>query len=118
MARRRSNPAIAHSIGARIRAVREAAGISQQALADRVGATAPTISRLEAGSLMPTVTTVVALAAAMGVPASALFQFEPAEQAAPADVEEATLLAQFRRLPPRYKAVVRGFVAAILNVEG
>jgi transcriptional regulator with XRE-family HTH domain len=116
MPRRPSDPKLAALLGARLRRVREAAGISQQALADRAGSTAATISRFENGDLMPTVTTVATLARALGVPLAQMFDFESAS-ADPADAEEATLLEQFRRLAPKYRSVVRGLIAAMLTSE-
>ena len=117
MARRPFDPDIAVRLGTRIRAVREAAGLSQQAVADRICAAAPTISRFESGDVMPTVTTLVALGKVLGVPASVFLDFASPVSPSAADAEETSLLEQFRQLPLRYRSVVRGLIAAILNAE-
>lgn len=114
MPRRRTDPNLAVQLGARLRATREAAGLTQQTVADRACSTAATISRFEAGDVTPTLGSVVALARALGVPAASLLDFT-ARGADPTDAEEATLLDQFRQLDPRYRAVVRGLVAALLS---
>ena len=48
-----SNVVIATATGAEIRRARTAAGMSQQALADRLGVSQPQISAWESGRLLP-----------------------------------------------------------------
>jgi HTH-type transcriptional regulator/antitoxin HipB len=56
----------AAELGERIRALREAGGISQAELARRIGSTQPSIARLEAGRVSPTLETLDRVAAALG----------------------------------------------------
>jgi putative transcriptional regulator len=53
--------------GARLRALRVAAGLTQQQLADRLGMRATNITRLENGGRTPSWETVLRLAKALGV---------------------------------------------------
>jgi transcriptional regulator with XRE-family HTH domain len=53
-------------LGERIRVLREANGISQAELARRIGSTQPSIARLEAGRVSPTLETLDRVAAALG----------------------------------------------------
>jgi HTH-type transcriptional regulator / antitoxin HipB len=55
----------AAELGERIRALREASGISQAELARRIGSTQPSIARLEAGRVSPTLETLERVAAAL-----------------------------------------------------
>src|SRR5262245_4628839 len=71
------HPVAAERFGARLKELREQAGLTQQELADRVETTVRTISRLETGVQEPTWTAVVALADALGVDCRAFLQ-EPA----------------------------------------
>jgi transcriptional regulator with XRE-family HTH domain len=59
-------------LGARIRARREALGLSQAALAEKVGITPNYVSNLERGLKLPTLDTLVAIAKAINVPSSEL----------------------------------------------
>ncbi len=59
--------------GARVAALRETRGLSQNALAERVGVTPPAISQWESGKRLPDVGKLVALAAALRVTVGALF---------------------------------------------
>lgn len=61
-----------YPFGARLKAAREVAGISQAELSRRSGVHAVTISRLEAGGMDPSLSTVELLAEALGIPAAAL----------------------------------------------
>ena len=56
----------AEVFGARLRELRTAAGLSQRALAARVGTSCAAISNLEAGNNAPTLGTLVRLADALG----------------------------------------------------
>ena len=55
-----------------LRALREAAGLSQEQLAEASEISRETISRIENGAISPTVDTLTALAAALNVPTAAL----------------------------------------------
>ena len=61
-------------MGRRLRALRTAKGWSQAELAKRARLTRVYITRLEAGQYDPTLTTITALARALGVPVTALLE--------------------------------------------
>lgn len=94
--------------GARIRALRSAAGLSAQALARRSGVARGTLAQLEQGEANPTVDTLYALANALGVPLAELLA-PPAEEpgvhvvragsgpSVPGGATEAELLERFNR---------------------
>lgn len=58
------------SLGARLRALREAAGLDVTSLAGRCGMKQPYLSRVEAGRTLPSLRTLAKLAIALGVPLS------------------------------------------------
>lgn len=60
------------ALGNRIRITREAAGISQVTLAERVGVASATVSRYESGNRNPDVATLRLIAAELGVTVGAL----------------------------------------------
>lgn len=72
----------AEVFAARLRELREAAGLSQQELALLVGISLRQVSRLETGENVPTWPTILSLAAALGVTCQD-FQQAPATSAAP-----------------------------------
>lgn len=59
--------------GARIAMARKAAGLSQQALADRVGAGRVTIARIEGGVQTPTIDLALAIGRVLEQPVESLF---------------------------------------------
>lgn len=59
--------AVAQDFGAKVRKAREAAGLSQEALADLSGMSRTVISPLERGGHMPRLDTVIKLAGALGL---------------------------------------------------
>jgi transcriptional regulator with XRE-family HTH domain len=56
----------AHQIGQYVRAHRERAGLSQQALADKLGCSQPAISQLEVGNASLSIATLQRIAEALG----------------------------------------------------
>jgi transcriptional regulator with XRE-family HTH domain len=64
----------AKQIGARIRRLRKAKALSQAALAKRARLTRVYVTRLEAGRQDPSLSTINALAKALGVPVTALLE--------------------------------------------
>lgn len=59
--------AVRETLATNVRAARDRAGLSQAALAERCGVSTETISRVERGRFEPAMTTVVAIASALGV---------------------------------------------------
>ncbi len=59
--------------GARVAAARQAAGLSQQALADQLGVGRQSIARLELGRQVPSVDLALAISQALGEPVETLF---------------------------------------------
>ena len=71
------------AFGARIRALRLAAGMTQEDLAERCGLFRTYMSRIETGNANPTLTMIHALATSLRVPVPALFgEAPPAARAA------------------------------------
>ena len=65
--------ALLRKLGARVRDLRTRHGLTQQALADRVGFRASYVSHIESGAKGATIETLAAIAAAFGVTLSELF---------------------------------------------
>jgi transcriptional regulator with XRE-family HTH domain len=70
----RQNRGILKTIGVQIRRHRAEAGKTQQDLADRCDIYRTYLSRIESGTVNPTVTVLAALASALKVPVSELFK--------------------------------------------
>jgi transcriptional regulator with XRE-family HTH domain len=70
---------VAKKIGKRIGAQRRLAGISQARLAEKVGVAPETISRLETGSAVPSVETIVSIAGQLHVELHELFRIRPGD---------------------------------------
>ena len=75
-------------VGARIRALRQAAGLTLAAVAEQAGLTKGFLSRLERDEVSPSVASLVSVCAALGVPVGQLFDAPAtslvrAEEAAP-----------------------------------
>ncbi|HEX2187099.1 MAG TPA: XRE family transcriptional regulator [Chloroflexota bacterium] len=88
--RRAGTKDLAHTIGRRLRRLREAQQLSLRALAERVGVTASLLSQVELGQVNPSVDTLFALAEALGVSVSEFFDGDsPRTTAAPAALHSA-----------------------------
>jgi transcriptional regulator with XRE-family HTH domain len=102
MSRRVQDHAILEQLGARLRAARKAAGLTQARLAERAGLQTNSVSLMESGSLAPTLTTLFLLARAIGLAPRDLLDFE--DESPPVVVEgdpdESRLLLDFRRVDP------------------
>lgn len=61
-------------MGGRLKWLRVSKGMSQAALAKRAGLTREYVNKLEAGKQDPSLTTISALAKALGVPVTALLE--------------------------------------------
>jgi putative transcriptional regulator len=57
----------------RVAEARERAGLTQPALAERVGASRPTIARIEGGTTTPSVTLALAISRELGASVESLF---------------------------------------------
>jgi transcriptional regulator with XRE-family HTH domain len=64
---------VVHKLGLRVRALRTLHGLTQEALAERVGFQASYFSQIESGARRATLDTLAAIAAALGVTLSELF---------------------------------------------
>lgn len=62
-------------IGARIKEIRKATGLSQETLAERIGIDAKHLSRLEVGKGFPSLDTLERMAQALGVELREFFEF-------------------------------------------
>lgn len=98
---------VGDQIGQRLRAMRIAAGLSQEQLAVRLGTdvAAGTVSRWERGTRVPTVATLVRIAEALGADAEALFRglFAASSDGA-ADADLILVAARLRGLSPAQRA--------------
>lgn len=94
--RRPQNPELLKRFGARLRATRLAAGVSQTRLAEVVDMRPKTISLFESGELAPTLSTVADLARALHVAIEDLVREGTVADAAPERAEEVELLGAFR----------------------
>ena len=74
MSRRVGNKHVQKVVGSRIKEIRETVGLSQAAIADLVGISSPTVSRIESGIMAPTLDTLKMLSDALNVPLYTLFQ--------------------------------------------
>lgn len=106
--RRPQDPRLLERFGSRLRAVREAGGVSQARLADLIGMKPKTISLFENGELAPTLTTVASLARVLHVRVEDLLREDgdPAV-ASPADAEEAAVLEDYRALGDADRDAIR-----------
>lgn len=110
MPRRPRDVALLKRFGLRVAALRARTELTQQVVADRIGVRPEAISQMESGKLSPTLTSVVALAKALGVRAGVLLDFDAVAVAAPCGPEEGALLDDYRALTEEGRAAVR-FVA-------
>jgi transcriptional regulator with XRE-family HTH domain len=67
-------PSDSEALGARLRALREADGMSLRALSRELGISASAVSQIERGQLQPSVNRIIAMANALGVPLAAVFE--------------------------------------------
>lgn len=77
------------NIQERIFSLRRAAGLSQEALAERVGVSRQALGKWESGAALPGLDNLQALAAALGVSCDALLTGETGETGAPRQAEDA-----------------------------
>lgn len=98
-------------VGRRVRQHREAAGLSQIALGERIGRSVQSVRKIESGRSAPTFETLAALSSALGVPVSSLF---PNEAVAAPDEMTAQVVRLLAALDREERArVLRIVVAAV-----
>lgn len=72
--------AISIDVGQRLKSLREERGVSMRGLARNSGLSANALSMIERGLTSPSVSTLVKIATALGVPVTAFFRTEPERQ--------------------------------------
>ena len=97
---RARDPDLHMAIGARLRRLRHAARLTQEQLASATGLQAAAVSRIEAGTLGFTITSAAALAGALGVQLSQMFDVDGRRDGDGLDEVESRLLAAWRDVPP------------------
>ena len=85
------------TLGERIRAARQAAGLSQEKLAERLGLTRQAVTKWETGQSAPSTENLLRLAEVLGVPVTALLDASAPEQQMQADQIYALQKAQVRQ---------------------
>jgi transcriptional regulator with XRE-family HTH domain len=111
--------AFTESVGSRIRAAREARGLSQQELARRIERRQAAISDMERGLMEPEATTLVVLAQELQKPIAYFFP-PPFGAYGEGDLfeDEMLLLQTFRRLQSdEYRRIALALVAALANLN-
>jgi transcriptional regulator with XRE-family HTH domain len=68
------SPVLQHQFGLRVRELRLAMGVNQEAFADRCGFARTYMSRIETGGANPSINAIKVLADALGVSISTLFE--------------------------------------------
>lgn len=96
----------------RIEDIRKAKSISQAELAKRAGISRPYLSQLETGQRSLTVTRQHQIAAALGVPASELVDFD-----APDGDDEEIILQAYREASPEQRQVLLALARALIPSE-
>jgi transcriptional regulator with XRE-family HTH domain len=109
MARKR-NDELALAIGQRAKALRKAAGLTQEQLAEAVELQPSAISRFENGSIGLSLTTLLAVSRVLRVPLASLFEERAEGGAGSLDAEEALLLQTWRALPESYRSPLRAMM--------
>lgn len=100
-------------LGRRVADLRQAAGMTQADLAERVSVATETISRLERGAVVPSLARLEQIAGALGVEFAELFRFQA--RATKKDVLVERLLAAVRRRSAEDVEVVLDVTLRILE---
>jgi transcriptional regulator with XRE-family HTH domain len=111
--------AFTEALGQRIREAREAQGLSQMQLANRIERRQATVSDMEHGRMEPDATTLVRLAQALEKPIIYFFPPPWGSQVTRGDLtyDEQALLLEFRRLQSdEYRQIAISQLAALANV--
>jgi transcriptional regulator with XRE-family HTH domain len=102
----------------RLRALQREAGLTGKELAEKVGCSSVTISRIRSGRQRPREELVTAIAAALGVDESQLYgTAEAAAQAGgnPLSRDEREMLEAYRQMGPTERAKAWGFVVGLAH---
>jgi transcriptional regulator with XRE-family HTH domain len=102
-------------VGAAIRRVRTAAGMSQQELASAVGTWAPTIGKLEAGTRPLRFTEAVALCAVFGISVNQLIGSDAIDTDDPGAIQRLRIPAQLFALTDQLSAIAGELSAVVDN---
>ncbi|MCK6523760.1 helix-turn-helix domain-containing protein [Myxococcota bacterium] len=103
-------------IAARVRAARQAAGLSQAELAERAGRlTGTEIANVEAGRRVPTLAVLADLARALDVPLAALVEDTPPQLAEDDDRALRALAERLRSLDPKVLQRALGLLQALVR---
>jgi transcriptional regulator with XRE-family HTH domain len=115
MSRRATAHPELRAIGARMKAVRESGGWTQEQLAEAIGVTPHTISQYERGEQSPRLTTLLRMAGTLQVRPGALIDVDlPSPIAAPPP-EAADLLTLYRALSESDRALVTRIVRDVAS---
>ena len=92
------NDRMLERLGARVRTLREARGLTQDQLAEMIGVDTQTVQRMERAKISPALSRVLAVASALDVAIADLFSEEgaPIEQSVQLTPDELALLTCFR----------------------
>lgn len=105
----------------RLRLLREDFGLTQKALAEKVGVSQQAINKYEHHNIEPDIDTLIAIADCFGVSVDYLIGHGeelprfPAATDTPMSIEEQALLRDYRRLDPRQRACVRSVIDNIMR---
>lgn len=102
-------------LGAKVRAGRESAGLSQEQLAERINRTPETISNIERGKTMPAVETLQALCSALGLRLAELFADEDLGRDADRVAREHRVVLTLRTLSESDLEVAQKTIEALAN---
>ena len=102
MVSRRHMTAFARALGQRIATLRVQAGLTQEALAERLDSASSVVSRIENGGALPSVTRLVELADILRVEVRELFTFDTADRSIDDRAESAArrIATLLRLVPP------------------
>jgi len=98
---------LVRQVGARIAQLRKDQSVTQEQLAERVGAAPQTVRRIERGHSSPPLGRLLAIAAALGVTIHDLFDGVEIEVPAPSwDTDEAIVVELWKATPPELRPLL------------
>lgn len=105
-------------IAAAIRAARRAKGLTQEALAERINRTSASLSNLERAQALPSLDTLMLIAAALDVPLGTLVEGSSKGRKSRSRIrEENELIDLIRSLSPEHLRVARLQIEALTSVR-